>query len=773
MIKKNILSLAVALAIIPSAAISAPHTLSSTPLDMVIADEQRLIDMLKKSGKIAHNASISEAEIALKTYLNSRQQQEKQKRRLRQTEETDLFDMEPKVRQKRKNPHRHSSMDGKLSSGRQYRPENMVEERYEGETREGRVLAILMEFPDFPHNSILPEDSNMYYEDYNQDHYRQILFGENGWIAPNGFHANSFNQMYQSQSGGSYSLTGDVAGWYMASQPAAYYGNNIDGDAASLVREGLAAVGMDPSVDLSQFDIEDRYDLDGDGDLWEADGLVDHVMVFHSSVGEEAGGGQIGEDAIWAHRSNLRNVFAIEGTTTDIPYWGGLMAAYDYTIAPIDSAVGVISHEYAHDLGLPDEYDTNYTGKGEPVSYWSLMSSGSWAGEIGGTQPSGFSAYAKEMLQHSLGGNWLKGAKIDINDIPQNGVIGLLDQAVSKGTNFDAIRIDLPQKETVITTPVSGEYTYFSGADNDLNNEMWTSVDLSDATSAIVKFKTWYDIEIDYDYAYLVIETSEGKTYIEGNLTTNDDPNGANNGNGITGQSEGWVDAEFDLTAFAGQQIQLGLLYQTDVAAINAGMYIDDVIVETNNGVILQANADDSDNEAFSFAGFSADTGIQLSEHYYLLEWRTHQGVDSGLGHLNVRGETMRYEEGLLVWYVDGQYRDNWVGIHPGEGFLGVVDMDQTPLFWSDGEVADTRYQIHDATLTISRHERLFLDLDEVLGKTMRDNHISAKRSFKDHRDYVHAVIPDAGRNVPQYGLTIRLLNQSADKSVAAVYLSR
>ncbi|MCL1126000.1 immune inhibitor A domain-containing protein [Shewanella surugensis] len=773
MLRKKILSIAVALAVLPSAAIAAPHTSLSAPLDMVIADEQRLIDMLKKSGKIAHNASMTEAEVALKSYLKSRQQQEKQKRRLQQTSDNSVFDMEPKVRQQRKNPHRHPSMDGKLSSGRQYRPENMVEERYEGETREGRVLAILMEFPDFLHNSILPEDTGMYYDDYNQDHYRQILFGDNGWIAPNGHHANSFTQFYQSQSGESYSLTGDVAGWYMASQPAAYYGNNIDGDAASLVREGLAAVGIDPSVDLSQFDIEDRYDLDGDGDLWEPDGLVDHVMVFHSSVGEEAGGGQIGEDAIWAHRSNLRNVFAIEGSTTDIPYWGGLMAAYDYTVAPIDSAVGVISHEYGHDLGLPDEYDTNYSGKGEPVSYWSMMSSGSWAGEIGGTQPSGFSAYAKEMLQENLGGNWLKGSKIDINDVPHDGVIGLLDQAVSKGTNFDAIRIDLPQKQTVITTPVSGEYAYFSGADNDLQNEMWTAIDLTDATSAVVKFKTWYDIEIDYDYAYLVVETSEGKSYIEGNLTTNDDPNDANNGNGITGQSDGWIDAEFDLSAFAGQNIQLGLLYQTDVAAVNAGMYIDDINVETNNEVILQANADDNENEAFVFSGFNTDTGIQLSEHYYLLEWRTHQGIDSGLAHINVRGETMRYEEGLLIWYVDGQYRDNWVGIHPGDGFLGVVDMDQTPLFWSDGEVANTTFQIHDAALSINRHERMFLDLDEITGKTLRDSRISAQRVFKDHRNYVSTEIPDAGRNVPQYGLNIRLLNQSRDKTVAAVYLSR
>ncbi|MEC3434526.1 immune inhibitor A, partial [Bacillus cereus] len=41
---------------------------------------------------------------------------------------------------------------------------------------------------------------------------------------------------------------------------------------------------------------------------------------------------------------------------------------------PEDGAVGVFAHEYGHDLGLPDEYDTDYTGHGEPIQAWSVMS---------------------------------------------------------------------------------------------------------------------------------------------------------------------------------------------------------------------------------------------------------------------------------------------------------------------------------------------------------------------------------------------------------------
>lgn len=45
--------------------------------------------------------------------------------------------------------------------------------------------------------------------------------------------------------------------------------------------------------------------------------------------------------------------------------------------------------------------------------------------------------------------------------------------------------------------------------------------------------------------------------------------------------------------------------------------------------------------------------------------------------HPSRRGASlMSYEPGLVVWYVDETYGDNWTGVHPGDGFLGVVDSD-------------------------------------------------------------------------------------------------
>ena len=48
----------------------------------------------------------------------------------------------------------------------------------------------------------------------------------------------------------------------------------------------------------------------------------------------------------------------------------------DYTMQPENGGLSVFAHEYGHDLGLPDEYDTsgNTGGAENSTGFWTLMS---------------------------------------------------------------------------------------------------------------------------------------------------------------------------------------------------------------------------------------------------------------------------------------------------------------------------------------------------------------------------------------------------------------
>ena len=97
-----------------------------------------------------------------------------------------------------------------------------------------------------------------------------------------------------------------------------------------------------------------------------------------------------------ARRSTSSAASRIGGTN----YWIG-----DYTVEPENGGVGVFAHEFGHDLGLPDLYDTsgNTGGAENSTGFWTLYSSGSY-GSSGmpadgiGTKPIHMSAYEKIFL---------------------------------------------------------------------------------------------------------------------------------------------------------------------------------------------------------------------------------------------------------------------------------------------------------------------------------------------------------------------------------------
>jgi immune inhibitor A len=754
---------------------------SHSSLDLAIVNEERLIESFIKQGLLSKNATEEVKQKFLKNYLALKGKQSKVK------ESDPLAAKVKKAEAEKQNKFKEFNNgllngDGKKNGHLKGNPETVQETEYTGEVREDKVLVLAVEYSDFAHNNIKPEESDNYYKDYPLGHYEDMIFGENGVKGPNGENFVSMKQFYEQQSGGTYSVDGKAYGWLKVPGTAAFYGadrasgghdNVTPGGSKKLVADTYAAAKA-AGIPLDQYDLEDPHDLDGDGILLEKDGLVDHLMIIHSGVGQEAGGGSLGDNAIWSHRS---------ASFVDPDGLGaGLPGFYDYTMMPEDGATGVFAHEYGHDLGYPDEYDTVYSGTGEPVAYWSIMASGSWAGKIGGTEPTGFSPLAKSYFQSYLGGNWTNDTvELDWNDVTTKGTQVLLDQANSpNGKNAIAAKVNLPQKATKINTPATGSFEYWGGQQDEIDTNMVTTVDLTGKTTATLEFDAWYQIEQDWDFAFVQVSEDNGATWkslSNGNTVSSAVPEAyptiAPALPGFTGDSKGWTKQSFDLSQYAGKKVQLRFRYITDWGTSEKGFYVDNINVKADGTSVVVDGGETT--SVFTLNGFEKSDGNKYSDHYYLLEWRNHAGVDEGLANIKRGQSLMSYDGGLVVWYVDPTFTDNWTGIHPGEGFVGVVDAHaKTDLQWSfaNGSTpaqASTRYHIADAAFGLNPTSGLNLDYPGL--QTLFGPSQPAVSLFNDSNSFMNTFMPDAGRNIGNFGLKVRVNGQAKDKSVGSIVI--
>ncbi|ESU32028.1 hypothetical protein G3A_12900 [Bacillus sp. 17376] len=755
------------------AAATAPE---SAPIDLHIVDQDRLAKALQERGLIAKGASPEEVNKAVTEYIKKKQGTKAGK--------TDKHTAEDEMAKKSKDflTKQKDKLTKQLEKGHDNfkagkptgyaKVDPAKQAAYNGTVREDKVLVLLAEFADFKHNSIEQEEGYMYSDDFSREHYEKILFGDEEFTIFNGEKVQTFKQYYEEQSGGSYTVDGHVTDWVTVPGNAADYGddnpegghdNNGEDGPRDFVKDALAAA-VANGTDLSEFDQFDLYDLDGDGDQNEPDGLVDHLMVLHAGVGQEAGGGALGDDAIWSHRWVLDGVHAVDNTTAEVNYWGGKMAAFDYTIEPEDGAVGVFAHEFGHDLGLPDEYDTQYTGQGEPVASWSIMSGGSWNGAVAGTEPTSFSPQNKEYFQKIMGGNWANITEVDYEDIDENGLTAVIDQSVTKSKNNGIVKVNLPSKKVQGIEPAFGEKYYYSTKGDDLHTALETPVfDLTAATSATFDYKAWYEVEFDYDYVFVNAVTEDG-TEVE--LDVIGDENTA--GGMETTQGE-WEDKSYDLSQFAGQKVKLTFDYVTDGGLAPEGFAMDNLSLTVDGEVAFSDDAEGA--EQVTLDGFISTNGLFDKDHYYYLEWRNYAGSDKGL----IAGRGVKYNTGMVVWYGDDSFTDNWVGVHPGEGFIGVVDSHPEAIVGTlngqDSVKSSTRYQISDAAFsldkapawTVDSPSRGVFDYEGLPGVT----------TFDDSNKYINELIPDAGKKLPNYGLKFRVIGEAKDNSAGAVWIHK
>ncbi len=147
------------------------------------------------------------------------------------------------------------------------------------------------------------------------------------------------------------------------------------------------------------------------------------------------------------------------------------------------------------------------------------------------------------------------------------------------------VRFDAPAAVRVIpAVPHSGKAYWWSDRADGMDSSLTREVDLTGARAAAISFWAWYDIEKDFDYAYLAVSTDGGKrwTTVPTPEMTSADPNGNNLGTGFTGISGGgkdavWIEQKADLTPYAGKRILLRFEHVTDGALNKGGFAVDDI----------------------------------------------------------------------------------------------------------------------------------------------------------------------------------------------------
>ncbi|MCP4582630.1 MAG: T9SS type A sorting domain-containing protein [candidate division Zixibacteria bacterium] len=137
----------------------------------------------------------------------------------------------------------------------------------------------------------------------------------------------------------------------------------------------------------------------------------------------------------------------------------------------------------------------------------------------------------------------------------------------------------------------SGDYSLYSGGGNSYHGYANMADPITVEEGDELTLYAWYDIESDYDYAYIDLSTDGGATYspIAGNITTNYNPHGNNRGNGITGSSDyQWVEGVFPLDDYVGMTVNIKFSYITDGAVSDEGIYFDDVYpVESFENIVV------------------------------------------------------------------------------------------------------------------------------------------------------------------------------------------
>ncbi|SFR18561.1 M6 family metalloprotease domain-containing protein, partial [Desulfoscipio geothermicus] len=239
-------------------------------------------------------------------------------------------------------------------------------------TGDQKLLVIMLEFNDvkFTHN---------------KDFYYNLIFGE----------TNSLKAYYRENSYGKLNLVSNINDITVVQSvyDMAYYGADNGGiDSPEIDEMAREAVRL---ADAAGVDFS-RYATGG---------VVNNFLLIHAGQDQALTGNS---NDIWSHQYFIyereNDLVTSIGETVDG------VEVIEYATVADDGYLGTMVHEFGHQLGLPDLYDTDYGENGESfgAGVWDSMAYGCDLG--GGARPAHLSAWSKQLL------GWIEPVNVVYND---------------------------------------------------------------------------------------------------------------------------------------------------------------------------------------------------------------------------------------------------------------------------------------------------------------------------------------------------------------------
>jgi hypothetical protein len=195
-----------------------------------------------------------------------------------------------------------------------------------------------------------------------------------------------------------------------------------------------------------------------------------------------------------------------------------------------------------------------------------------------------------------------------------------LDPSLAQGSDV-VVSFKGNEAAPVLSSPLpTGKGFWFSNRGDVIDSEMTQSFDFTNRQGPLtLQFALWYDIEMDFDYGYVMASTDAGVSWttLPGTHTTDTNPNGTNLGHGFTGTSSAggpvWTEETLDLSAYAGKTVRLRFDYITDDSYNAQGLAVDNIRIPE---IGYQADAE-GDEGGWVGNGF-VRIGATVAEQYYL-----------------------------------------------------------------------------------------------------------------------------------------------------------